>query len=96
MRLSFLSYFPPGTDICIPGPEPQHDCPEHELQKSTVCNFEACHYLRLICNSKTVVVIDLETTSSYVAVIEGKTLRVIENAEGALMTSSVVASTNHG
>lgn len=40
--------------------------------------------------------IDLGTTNSCVAIMEGKTPRVIENAEGARTTPSVVAFTKHG
>jgi molecular chaperone DnaK len=43
-----------------------------------------------------VVGIDLGTTNSCVAIMEGKTARVIENAEGARTTPSVVAFTKHG
>src|SRR5690606_1788260 len=43
-----------------------------------------------------VIGIDLGTTNSCVAVMDGKTPRVIENAEGARTTPSMVAFSNDG
>lgn len=47
-------------------------------------------------NAREIIGIDLGTTNSCVAVMEGKAARVIENAEGVRTTPSVVAITEEG
>merc|ERR1740130_1960914 len=48
------------------------------------------------CRNDDIIGIDLGTTNSCVAVMEGKTPRVIENSEGARTTPSVCSFTDDG
>jgi molecular chaperone DnaK len=50
----------------------------------------------LAADAGDIIGIDLGTTNSCVAIMEGKTARVIENVEGVRTTPSVVAFTNDG
>ena len=79
------------------GPQPQYDCAQHELQSQWyVCDEARKMSIHFLFSLGPVVGIDLGTTNSCVAIMEGKTARVIENAEGARTTPSVVAFTKHG
>jgi len=63
-----------------------------------VCSYDEAqkYLLTFFFSLGPVVGIDLGTTNSCVAIMEGKTARVIENAEGARTTPSVVAFSKHG
>jgi molecular chaperone DnaK len=60
------------------------------------CIKNRCCYSTTPKVQGTVIGIDLGTTNSCVAVMEGKTPRVIENSEGARTTPSVIAMTKEG
>jgi molecular chaperone DnaK len=53
-------------------------------------------YTVFLLRTGPVIGIDLGTTNSCVSIMEGQTTRVIENAEGARTTPSVVGFTKHG
>lgn len=58
--------------------------------------FVYLYFLRSDAVKGTVIGIDLGTTNSCVAVMDGKTPKVIENSEGSRTTPSVVAITADG
>ena len=93
-----LLYSPCDAHFLHTESQSHHDCAEYELESQWFVGYdEAQKYpLTFPFSSGPVVGIDLGTTNSCVAIMEGKTARVIENAEGARTTPSVVAFTKHG
>ena len=72
----------------------------HELDKNLpLCHGYAKNLYRSFASETAhgnVIDIDLGTTNSCVAVMEGKRAKVTENAEGAITTESVIAFTSDG
>lgn len=69
----------------------------HFMLSYFICFLFYNHYFsRKVSRSEYIVGIDLGTTNSCVAVMEGSTPKVIENSEGLRTTPSVVAFTEDG
>jgi len=66
------------------------------ISKSVIQASLLRNYSRTAALANDVIGIDLGTTNSCVAIMEGKTPRVIENSEGARTTPSVVAFSSDG
>jgi molecular chaperone DnaK len=66
-----------------------------QLAKGSSRSFTGSNF-RAAVDAGDIIGIDLGTTNSCVAIMEGKSARVIENAEGARTTPSVVAFTKDG
>jgi molecular chaperone DnaK len=67
----------------------------HFVKSRSARSFTGSNF-RAAVDAGDIIGIDLGTTNSCVAIMEGKTARVIENAEGARTTPSVVAFTKDG